>query len=129
MARAKPNSNSLGACRAAILAALMVLDGHAPPARVVFGKPKPSFQQLADSVKAVPTQRSYRNSDTVHPRHRRTYMPWGHIGEGIGKASKRTHGMSPWTRRMCLALRCGHVSQAQTLAAEVMRNPRGKRAG
>jgi lipase (class 3) len=57
--------HSLGAGRAAILTGMMIRDGVPPVARVVFGEPKPGFQDLADLVAAVPG-RSYRNGDGTH---------------------------------------------------------------
>jgi hypothetical protein len=57
--------HSLGAARAAVLAALMVADGVTPFARVVFGEPKPGLIDLAEVIKAVPG-RSYRNGDERH---------------------------------------------------------------
>lgn len=57
--------HSLGAARASILTALMVADGAAPIARVVFGEPKPGMLDLAKIVEKVPG-RSYRNGDQVH---------------------------------------------------------------
>jgi hypothetical protein len=57
--------HSLGAARAAILTALMAIDGAAPAARVVFGEPKPGMIDLAETIKAVPG-RSYRNGDDLH---------------------------------------------------------------
>lgn len=57
--------HSLGAARAAILTGLMVKDGIPPVARVVFGEPKPGFQNLADIVARVPG-RSYRNGNGTH---------------------------------------------------------------
>lgn len=57
--------HSLGAARAAVLAALMTVDGIKPFARVVFGEPKPGLLDLAEIIAAVPG-RSYRNGDAVH---------------------------------------------------------------
>lgn len=57
--------HSLGAGRAAVLAALMTVDGVPPIARVVFGEPKPGLLDLAAIIAAVPG-RSYRNGDDVH---------------------------------------------------------------
>lgn len=57
--------HSLGAARAAILTALMVVDGMPPIARVVFGEPKPGMIDLAEILKAVPG-RSYRNGGDLH---------------------------------------------------------------
>jgi hypothetical protein len=59
------SGHSLGAARAAVLCALMVKDGAAPAARVVFGEPKPGLIDLATLIKDVPA-RSYRNGDTLH---------------------------------------------------------------
>jgi len=56
--------HSLGAARAADLTGLMVKDGAPPIARVVFGEPKPGFQDLADLIASVPG-RSYRNGDDI----------------------------------------------------------------
>lgn len=58
--------HSLGAGRAGILAGLMVTDGWTPAARIVFGEPKPGFMQLADILRAVPINRSYRNGGDLH---------------------------------------------------------------
>lgn len=57
--------HSLGAARAAVLCAMMVLDGTVPVARVVFGEPKPGLLDVAELLKAVPG-RSYRNGDALH---------------------------------------------------------------
>ena len=57
--------HSLGAARASILTALMVVDGAAPIARVVFGEPKPGLLDHAVIVGKVPG-RSYRNGDERH---------------------------------------------------------------
>lgn len=57
--------HSLGAARAAVLTGLMVADGAAPAARVVFGEPKPGLLDFAQFVKDVPA-RSYRNGDATH---------------------------------------------------------------
>jgi hypothetical protein len=54
--------HSLGAARATILTGLMVLDGHPPLARVVWGEPKSGTIKLAKLVRQVPG-RSYRNGD------------------------------------------------------------------
>jgi hypothetical protein len=54
--------HSLGAARASHLTALMVKDGAPPVLRVVFGEPKPGFQDHAEIVATVPG-RSYRNGD------------------------------------------------------------------
>lgn len=53
--------HSLGAARADVLCALMVLDGVFPLARVVFGEPKPGMLDFADLVSSIPG-RSYVNS-------------------------------------------------------------------
>lgn len=57
--------HSLGAARAALLAGFMVTDNRIPTARIVFGEPKPAFQQLADLTKDVPTQ-SFRCGDGIN---------------------------------------------------------------
>lgn len=57
--------HSLGAARADIITALMVVDGHPPVSRVVFGEPKPGLLDLAQNVIKVPG-RSYRNGNKVH---------------------------------------------------------------
>ncbi|HYM31816.1 MAG TPA: lipase family protein [Candidatus Cybelea sp.] len=57
--------HSLGAARASILTALMILDGRPPVARVVFGEPKPGLLDHAIIVKQVEA-RSYRNGDGLH---------------------------------------------------------------
>lgn len=54
--------HSLGAARASVLSGLLTIDKRPPVARVVFGEPRPGFQQLADILKSVPG-RSYRNGD------------------------------------------------------------------
>jgi hypothetical protein len=56
------SGHSLGAGRACILTALMMLDGVAPIRRVNFGEPKPGFGKLADMISVVPAA-SYRNGD------------------------------------------------------------------
>jgi hypothetical protein len=56
------SGHSLGAARAAMLTGLMVADGRAPAARVVFGEPKPGLIDLGELIKGVPA-RSYRNGD------------------------------------------------------------------
>lgn len=55
--------HSLGAARSAILAGLMVHDGHVPLTCVTFGQPRPGFPQLAELISGVP-QRSYQNGST-----------------------------------------------------------------
>jgi predicted lipase len=57
--------HSLGAARAAVLAALMTVDGVPPVARVVFGEPKPGLLDLAKPVTGIPGG-SYRNGDDTH---------------------------------------------------------------
>lgn len=52
--------HSLGAARAALLTGMMIADDMVPARRVVFGEPKPGYQQLADFIKSVPAV-SYRN--------------------------------------------------------------------
>lgn len=52
--------HSLGAGRAANVTALGILDGHPPLARIVFGEPKPGWQDFADLYGHAPG-RSYRN--------------------------------------------------------------------
>lgn len=52
--------HSYGAAHAGILAGLMVADGMAPVARVVFGEPKPGLLDFAKFIEGVPG-RSYRN--------------------------------------------------------------------
>jgi hypothetical protein len=56
--------HSLGAARAGVLTGLMVLDGRAPVARVVFGEPRPGFAAFAQLIASVPA-RSYRNGNDV----------------------------------------------------------------
>lgn len=68
------SGHSLGAGRAAILTGLMVLDGCAPLRRVVFGEPRPGFQQLADLVGVVPAV-SYCNGSAAHAHDRVTDVP------------------------------------------------------
>jgi predicted lipase len=57
--------HSLGAARAAILVGLLLERGVDPKRmkRVVFGEPKPGFQQFANYISPVPGW-SYRNGDT-----------------------------------------------------------------
>lgn len=57
--------HSLGAARAAVLCALMAVDGIPPVTRVVFGEPKPGLIDLAKIISGIPG-RSYRNGDDVH---------------------------------------------------------------
>lgn len=57
--------HSLGAARAAILTGLMIADGIAPVARVVFGEPKPGLVDHAKFIAGVPG-RSYRNGGGLH---------------------------------------------------------------
>ena len=57
--------HSLGAGRAQILAAIMLLDGSAPIRCVCFGSPKPGMQKLAGVLKGIPIA-SYRNGDATH---------------------------------------------------------------
>lgn len=57
--------HSLGAARADILAALMVVDGTPPVDRVVLGEPKPGLMDFAHILEGVPG-RSYRNGDATH---------------------------------------------------------------
>ncbi len=56
------SGHSLGAARSAILTGLMLRDGFAPLARVVFGEPRPGFPQLAQRIAQVPA-RSYCNGN------------------------------------------------------------------
>ena len=53
--------HSLGAGRASILCGLAVVAGIVPVGRVVFGEPRPGFQQLADVIAPIKESRSYRN--------------------------------------------------------------------
>jgi hypothetical protein len=57
--------HSLGAARAAVLTALMTVDGAAPVARIVFGEPKPGLLDFAKLIAGIPG-RSYRNGDDTH---------------------------------------------------------------
>ena len=57
--------HSLGAARAAVMAALMSVDGTPPVSRVVWGEPKPGLMDFAEIIKAIPA-RSYRNGDDRH---------------------------------------------------------------
>jgi hypothetical protein len=57
--------HSLGAARAAVLSALMTVDGVPPVARVVFGEPKPGLVDLAQLITGI-SGRSYRNGDGTH---------------------------------------------------------------
>jgi Lipase (class 3) len=57
--------HSLGAARAAVLTALMTVDGVPPVARVVFGEPKPGLLDFAKLITGIPG-RSYRNGDSTH---------------------------------------------------------------
>lgn len=54
--------HSLGAARAAILTAIMTLEGKAPVRRVVFGEPKPGFLDFNGLIASVPGA-SYCNGD------------------------------------------------------------------
>lgn len=56
--------HSLGAARADVLSALMMLEKRPPLARVVFGEPMPGFASFADIIKPIPA-RSYCNGDNV----------------------------------------------------------------
>ena len=56
--------HSLGAGRAAIVAGLAIASGVVPVRRIVFGEPKPGFQQLADLLSNVPAA-SYRNGNDI----------------------------------------------------------------
>lgn len=58
------SGHSLGAARATILTGLMVQDGHAPRARVVFGEPRPGLPPLAKLIGSVPG-RSYCNGNGI----------------------------------------------------------------
>lgn len=53
--------HSLGAGRASILCGLAVVAGIVPVGRVVFGEPRPGYQQLADLIDPIEDGRSYRN--------------------------------------------------------------------
>ena len=57
--------HSLGAARAAVLTALMTVDGVPPVARIVFGEPKPGLLDFAKLITGTPG-RSYRNGDSTH---------------------------------------------------------------
>ncbi len=59
------SGHSLGAARAAVLAALMTVDSVPPVARVAFGEPKPGLLDLAQLIAGIPG-RSYRNGDDAH---------------------------------------------------------------
>lgn len=59
------SGHSLGAARAAILAALMKVDGKSPVSRVVFGEPKPGLMDFALIIHDIPAS-SYRNGDETH---------------------------------------------------------------
>jgi hypothetical protein len=74
--------HSLGAARASDLTALMVMDGIPPALRVVFGEPKPGFQDHTDIVATVPG-RSYRNGNDTD-RDRVTDEPL--LPEAYGRA-------------------------------------------
>lgn len=52
--------HSLGAARASILAAMMVVDGYPVAQRAVFGEPRPGFAKLGKVLEAVPRSSSYR---------------------------------------------------------------------
>lgn len=58
--------HSLGAARAGILTGLMVRDGIAPIARVVFGEPKPGFKDFADLILPVPSRSYCAGDDRGH---------------------------------------------------------------
>jgi hypothetical protein len=53
--------HSLGAGRASILCGLAIAAGITPVGRVVFGEPRPGFQQLANLIAPISESRSYRN--------------------------------------------------------------------
>ena len=55
--------HSLGAARADVLTALMVLDGNPPMATVVFGEPMPGYKSFCDIISPYP-RRSYCNRDS-----------------------------------------------------------------
>lgn len=57
--------HSLGAARADLFAAILMLAGHSVVARVVFGEPKPGLPDFAQGLSAVPG-RSYRNGNSEH---------------------------------------------------------------
>lgn len=57
--------HSLGAARASILTGVAILDSMPPAARIVFGEPKPGFQQLGDFIGPVPAW-SFRNGNGSH---------------------------------------------------------------
>lgn len=67
--------HSLGAARASIMAALMIVDNRPPVARVVFGEPRPGFAKLASIVSKVPG-RSYRNKGPYRRRDIVTDVPF-----------------------------------------------------
>ena len=58
--------HSLGASRADILCGLMVLDGHAPIARIAIAEPKPGFADFAAIIAAVPSVAFCNGDDDGH---------------------------------------------------------------
>jgi Lipase (class 3) len=61
--------HSLGAGRASILCGLAITSGLMPVGRVVFGEPRPGFQQLANVIAPIKESRSYRNGKTGSFEH------------------------------------------------------------
>lgn len=55
------SGHSLGAARASIMTAIMIVDGMPPARRVVLGEPRPGFANLGKIVASVPGA-SYRNA-------------------------------------------------------------------
>jgi hypothetical protein len=53
--------HSLGAGRASILCGLAIAGGIMPVGRVVFGEPRPGFQQLANLIAPIQQSRNYRS--------------------------------------------------------------------
>jgi lipase (class 3) len=92
--------HSLGAARAAVLTALMTVDGVPPVARVVFGEPKPGLLDFAKLITGIPG-RSYRNGDSTHHDlitdvplsfpPMQFVQPCGSIGRCAGSCRKTDH--------------------------------------
>lgn len=102
------SGHSLGAGRAAILTALMTLDGATPQRRVCFGEPRPGMAQLGKLIAPVPTA-SYRNGDTFHhdyvtdvPFELRPLLPYVHpvplimVNAPPGSAGPQEDGVFAW---------------------------------
>jgi len=66
--------HSLGAARATILTAIMILDNVIPIQRIVFGEPRPGGSKLASIVSKIEGL-SYRNGDSIN-HDLVTDLPW-----------------------------------------------------